>query len=258
MKAFKTLASAAVLALGIASASHAATIANFNPTSGNSDFKWIHSATGGTFITINSSSDTTAQGVNVNFSFLDPSHDVLQNLSATMTFDAASSSATSIETAAPANLFRQTSIDGSFSFIFNGATGVYNGFNLTNGENLLSGTFTDAWIQGAGGSGSANLTIGNGGSATFTSSVLNLANASDMEFALTLLSVTPHFGNPSCPKDTDGPCSGSSLNTFRANGNGNFSAAGIPEPATWGLMIVGFGGMGLVLRNRRRPALATA
>jgi hypothetical protein len=30
---------------------------------------------------------------------------------------------------------------------------------------------------------------------------------------------------------------------------------GVPEPATWGLMIVGFGGVGAVLRNRRREAL---
>ena len=36
-------------------------------------------------------------------------------------------------------------------------------------------------------------------------------------------------------------------------------AAGVPEPATWGLMIVGFGGMGAMLRsNRRRTAVMAA
>jgi hypothetical protein len=30
----------------------------------------------------------------------------------------------------------------------------------------------------------------------------------------------------------------------------------VPEPATWGLMLLGFGGMGMMLRRRRRPALA--
>lgn len=30
----------------------------------------------------------------------------------------------------------------------------------------------------------------------------------------------------------------------------------VPEPATWGLMILGFGGVGAMLRSRRRPAFA--
>ena len=30
--------------------------------------------------------------------------------------------------------------------------------------------------------------------------------------------------------------------------------AGVPEPASWALMIVGFGGAGVMLRSRRRPA----
>ena len=33
---------------------------------------------------------------------------------------------------------------------------------------------------------------------------------------------------------------------------------GVPEPAAWALMIVGFGGVGAMLRSRRRAALATA
>ena len=41
-------------------------------------------------------------------------------------------------------------------------------------------------------------------------------------------------------------------------GTANFytRAAAVPEPATWGLMLLGFGGMGLALRRRRRPRLA--
>ncbi|HEX4711933.1 PEPxxWA-CTERM sorting domain-containing protein [Phenylobacterium sp.] len=51
---------------------------------------------------------------------------------------------------------------------------------------------------------------------------------------------------------------------FGANGNtGNVGAilqtgGGVPEPASWALMLVGFGGLGAALRLRRRHALALA
>jgi hypothetical protein len=32
--------------------------------------------------------------------------------------------------------------------------------------------------------------------------------------------------------------------------------AGVPEPASWALMLVGFGGMGALLRRRRPRAVA--
>ncbi len=32
---------------------------------------------------------------------------------------------------------------------------------------------------------------------------------------------------------------------------GGLGAGGVPEPATWGMMLIGFGGLGAVLRNRR-------
>ncbi|WP_372784445.1 PEPxxWA-CTERM sorting domain-containing protein [Phenylobacterium sp.] len=36
------------------------------------------------------------------------------------------------------------------------------------------------------------------------------------------------------------------------------NAGGVPEPASWALMIAGFGGVGVALRSRRRPAALTA
>jgi hypothetical protein len=40
------------------------------------------------------------------------------------------------------------------------------------------------------------------------------------------------------------------------SGNATFTAAAVPEPATWGLMLFGFAGVGMALRRRRRPVLA--
>lgn len=45
---------------------------------------------------------------------------------------------------------------------------------------------------------------------------------------------------------------------FLATGFATNGTAPIPEPATWGMMLVGFFGMGSILRMQRRRALATA
>lgn len=37
-----------------------------------------------------------------------------------------------------------------------------------------------------------------------------------------------------------------------------FSAAAVPEPSSWALMLIGFGGLGAALRARRRSSLAAA
>lgn len=38
---------------------------------------------------------------------------------------------------------------------------------------------------------------------------------------------------------------------------GGLGTPGVPEPATWGLMLLGFGGMGAMLRSNRRRQVAT-
>jgi len=40
------------------------------------------------------------------------------------------------------------------------------------------------------------------------------------------------------------------------SGTLSFFQAAVPEPGTWAMMLLGFGGIGMVLRRRRRPALA--
>ena len=47
----------------------------------------------------------------------------------------------------------------------------------------------------------------------------------------------------------------SGQNSFEVD---NLAVAGVPEPATWAMMILGLGGMGMALRSRRRTASALA
>jgi PEP-CTERM motif len=50
--------------------------------------------------------------------------------------------------------------------------------------------------------------------------------------------------------------SGTLANSGNISGNAAFGMAAVPEPAAWALMLLGFGGIGMAIRRRRRPALA--
>jgi PEP-CTERM motif len=54
------------------------------------------------------------------------------------------------------------------------------------------------------------------------------------------------------------PNLGASGNSDFAPNNGTFTASAVPEPASWAMMLVGFGALGAVTRHvrRRSPALA--
>lgn len=250
MKTLTKLLSAAAVAISLAAVaapSQAAVFAQFSPLNQAANYRWTNNGagntgTGGTF---------TASG-NVAFSFLDPALIDIQ-----FALPTAFSASMTVANGNPAtftpgpNTWTQTHLNGSFSLIYTGATQLFGTILVTHNSNLLSGNVTNAWIQGNGGTGSTNLSVGNGGTLTYTSDYeqfLNMAPGSQ-EFAFNLLGVTPTFGA------VNGV---TALNSFTANGGGNFSFATVPEAGTWALMIMGFGGVGVMLRNRRRQGAAFA
>lgn len=256
MRVKTKLLSAAALAMALsiaAGSSQALVFAQFSPDRGADMYSWVSSGTAGAFFTTSTAAGTSVGATAVHFSFLDPSLDPgLAFIPAAYTFNATVAAGSPAEFAPGPNTWTQTHLSGDFSFIYNGPDRVYGSTLVTTGSNLLSGSFSNAWIQGNGGSGSTNLSRDNGGLVlTLTSDFepfLNRAPGSE-EFSLNLLGVHPQFG----------ASAGQTLRSFRANGGGNFSfdTTIVPEPATWGLMIVGLGGVGVMLR-RRRAGLAFA
>ncbi len=243
-------AAAAAFAVSLvisAAPASAAVFADFSPDVGGADYRWIQSAagTGGKFFTINAATDSSAQAVSTHFTFLDPALSLLVFLPAKFTLDA------TVADGNPAisflGLVSQPKLGGTFSFVYSGPTTVIGGKSLVNGvTTLLSGVFSDARITGAGHSGSANLSLALGGALTYSSDLGSFGPIAD-EYSFNLLGATPSFNAGA----------GKALSNFIANGGGNFSHGAAPEPITWGLMVMGFGGLGLVLRSRRSRALAS-
>lgn len=112
--------------------------------------------------------------------------------------------------------------------------------------NLLTVTFSGATLAGAGGSG-ALFGSQPSGTVTYTSDFLDFSGATVGDFSIGLSGITPGFGASFWTSD--------SVGTFASDGGGGGNE--VPEPATWLMMIMGFGGVGAVMR-RRRQALAFA
>ncbi|THD56883.1 MAG: hypothetical protein E8A12_14095, partial [Phenylobacterium sp.] len=125
------------------------------------NFTWANNGAGDT----GSGGALTGSG-STSFSFENPGAalDAVAFVPATFNFTASAVGAAAGFSGAPNNLWTQTGLSGSFNYTFSGTSdATFGGTTLTPGENLLSGTFSNAWIQGNGGSGSTNLSIGNGG-----------------------------------------------------------------------------------------------
>jgi hypothetical protein len=122
--------------------------------------------------------------------------------------------------------------------------------------NLLTVTFTNGVLGGR--NGGAYLRAGDdssiGASVTYTSDF-------EVPDFSTLPDGTDNFVlgltfNP--PSSNLGIGSNGQLASFNASTVGTFNTLAVPEPASWALMIVGFGGLGGLLRVKRRRGFLPA
>ncbi|HEV2363672.1 MAG TPA: PEPxxWA-CTERM sorting domain-containing protein [Caulobacteraceae bacterium] len=250
MKSFTlaVAAAGAASALALAAPAYATTFADYSATSSNANLVWTRTDAS------HGSMSTTGVGdtASVYFSFLNPTLSSLANIGATFTLSATSTGAAFTDTSGD---LVQPDLSGTFSFVSTSAFTV-GGKSYAAGTNLLSGAFSGAEILGQGSAGVTKDSVLSGGTVTFTSgidsSLLSFSGApgSDRGFSLELTSTTPIYAKQ-----------GHVLRSFSADSTGSFSATlsrgggqGIPEPAAWSMMLVGFGLAGYALRRRRFSA----
>jgi hypothetical protein len=150
------------------------------------------------------------------------------------------------------------------AFSFSGAT-----------ETACAGGYTGNLLQGSPetGTGLAALqALGYTGDGTFLDK-LNTISGATIDFGTTLSGLTIiglHYGAAGAgPEATSffafdaGAGTGSITVTGREGANALglsnavlFSTGAVPEPATWAMMLLGFGGIGMTMRRRRNPAMA--
>lgn len=114
--------------------------------------------------------------------------------------------------------------------------------------NALKVTFTNAALLAAPGGAAPTLQSSAGSTITYDSDFADLTGVTSEDFSLS-------FSGSSVPLSMIG----SRLPNFRVSGSGTFAAViPVPEPASWGLMLVGFGLAGATLRTARRRSAAFA
>jgi hypothetical protein len=239
-------------AVTLAAPANAVTFANFTQVGTARTIHWVRDANTGTASLDGSlftgADATTHNAVGIRFNFqLDQLAD-FNNLSALLTVEARETGNPASFTGAPDNVVTQVGVDGEgegqgFSIIYNGPEVVLNGHTVSAGANLLSGKFTNVWIQGVrlANAGAASDSDPTPGTITFTSDFLNFGTTVQRGLSWDLTSISPTIGFNA----------GKAMPSFNASIAGSFSAEGIPEPMTWALMIMGFGAAGAMLRRRR-------
>ena len=121
------------------------------------------------------------------------------------------------------------SFTSAFTFMTNEVAGFYN---------ILVGTSTDGTVFN-------NVTVTGGGTTT--------------TFAPPPATVIQRFNIPLLANTAYTLSIGGTSTNSAAAMSGNITihqVNAVPEPATWAMMLLGFGAVGMVLRRRRRPVLA--
>lgn len=191
----------------------------------------------------------------VNFNFLDTALAAdIGTTTANFLFSASSANSNFVDAG---GLLIQSGFTGSLSFISTQAVTV-GSTTYAAGSNLLTATFTNADLYGK---NRDSLQTGDSGDGTlvYTSDFLTFGNTVSRDYSISLNAITPAL--------TAGLIDGQPgyIESFTSTPAGNFASdpepvitADVPEPATWAMMLVGLGAIGLGLRGSARQRLRAA
>jgi hypothetical protein len=260
IKSVATAIAAALLVTATGASAAIVTFAQFTNASGGRNVRWVNNGTnglngtGGRFYTTSSPTGTAPANSAAMFSFVQAPLAGLGMISANFFMDITVASGNAATASGTTRI--QDVPTGVFSFTTT-APLVFGMTVFAPGSNLLTGTFTGGTISGSGSSGSF-FGDTSGSTLVYTSDFLNFSLTADRDFAMGLTSITqPLF------RSTAGGAK--ALRSFRAFANGGFASnpaptpfGAIPEPQVWGLMVVGFGLVGVQVRRRRQAPVVTA
>jgi hypothetical protein len=245
------LAAAALFAVPASATVSLASVASVTVANSSSNMRFVRAPNGlsGNLI---SGTGTTASWASVGFTFGAGSlANALGSINAEMLADLSANTAAQ----ALGTLQIQAFNAGSISFRSVSAI-VLGGQTFAAGSNLLSYSFGSglATLAGSGRSGSINV-AGTAGDFTVSSDFLDFAAVGEHDFAVMLSGLSANLGFTA----------GQVLNGFTGTGNMQFNTnvgasviPGIPEPANWLMLIMGFGVVGGLARARRSTLIAAA
>lgn len=252
--AFSAPASAVVLTFATFSAP--TTAKNFSfVNSGNSTA--VSRVNDAVLYTISSPTSNQPGSVIVQFSFLQSALAAyFTNVDAKFTYNAAIAKGTPAVSAFGG--LAQQGMSGTFSFLTTSAITVggpnFAPHTFAAGSNLLSGTFSSSTLFGSGSSAATSSSTQGGSTVTFSSDFLDFTQTLDRDRSVTLTAISPSLSKHAGANQA--------LNSFRATAGGQFSSDPaplinglVPEPATWAMMLAGFGMVGFGLRTSRKSAV---
>jgi len=236
------------------------TFASYTPVGTGANIYWKNSigqvgGTGGSLYTTSSGTSFTPGTATVRFTFLQAAlNTYVDNVLANFTLLATTPSG---NPATGTNPYNQVVTSGTFSFTNKTALTVGSHTYAAGTANLLSGTFGKGDIAGNKGSTAGSATVDSvTGTLTFTSDFLDFSTVVESDLALAFTALSPSFFAKLTPA--------SALRTFKASSSGLFSSnpaplvTAIPEPQVWGLMLAGFGMVGMQIRRRNRQPQTVA
>ena len=241
MNSYLLATAGAVAVIAVVPASAITTFATFSPANNSSNFNFTAGA-GGT------GTVTSTPGSPVTFRFLDATGtNSVFDVAATFNF---------LASTAAGIVAGGLGIAPATAGILNFTAAAPTTFNGHTGTNLLTASFFGGMFLGLiGGSVASYVNSQPPSAVTFTSDFIDFSQTTARDISVAINAINPSIsGGPSGLGDFSGTASG----LFGADLSSGSPNGVVPEPASWAMMVAGFGLIGAMKRRRSGPRVVEA